>query len=355
LLVLSWALDGAARVVQGGGWLAWLTPLHLYSRSKPLIADYGADAVAFLGLLALTFLCGALCFPLFARRDLGGVVWRGRPVGRTVGTAAALDSAARELGLRGVASLALRANRSSAAWWLVGLGILTLFIVGITRATKDTLSSILSGSPVLLQLFASGNLASDAGFLSGILFFFLPLTVAFYALALAVGWARDLDGGYYELPLGTPTTRRWIYLGSWAATLGGLLVVPLVLWLITLLGIGLWGLTISRGDLLVAFLGLLALELPVAAFVYLVAGRLGAGATLGLGGGALVLFFALGLVGPLLGWPEWVLGLSLFHQFGTPLTAAPRWSAWAALVGIAAVFLFLGLVRFERGDIQRGN
>lgn len=355
LLVVSWALDGASRVVQGGGWLVWLTPFHLYSRSKPLIAGYGADTAALVWLIGLTLACGALCFPLFARRDLGGVVWRGQRAGRTVGAAAALDGAAREIGLRGVGLLALRANRAGATWWIVGLGTLTLFIVGITRATKDTLSNILSGSPILMQLFASGNLASDAGFLSGILFFFLPLTVAFYALALAVGWARDLDGGYYELPLGTPTTRRRIFLGSWAATLGGLLVVPLVLWLVTLLGIGLWGLTIPRDDLLIAFLGLLALELPVAAFVYLVAGRLGAGATLGLGGGALVLFFALGLVGPLLGWPEWLLGLSLFHQFGTPLTAAPRWSAWAALVAIAGLFLLLGLVRFERGDIERGN
>jgi ABC-2 type transport system permease protein len=114
-------------------------------------------------------------------------------------------------------------------------------------------------------------------------------------------------------------------------------------------------LSIARDDLLIAFLGLLAIELPVAAFVYLVAGRLGAGATLGLVGGVLVLFFALGLVGPLLGWPESILSLSLFHQYGTPLTTAPRWSAWAAMVGIAVVFLLVGLARFERGDVQRGN
>lgn len=355
LLVVSWALDGATRVVQGGAWLGWLTPFHLYNRSKPLIADYGAHPPSLLGLVALALVCGALSFPLFGRRDLGGVAWRGRRLGREAQPGVALDRAGREIGLRGVGLMALRANGPGVAGWIVGLGALTLFIVAITRATKDTLSRILSGSPAFLHLFAGRNLASDAGFLAGILFFFLPLTIAFYALAIAVGWARDLDGGYYELPLGTPTPRWRLFLGSWGATLGGLLLAPLALWLISLAGIAAWDLSIARGDLLVAFIGLLAIELPVAAFVYLVAGRLGAGATLGLGGGALVLFFALGLVGPLLGLPEWVLGLSLFHQFGTPLTAVPRWSAWAALVAIAGVFLIGGLIRFERGDVQRGN
>ncbi len=355
LLVLGWALDGAARVVRGGEWIGWLTPFHLYSRSKPLIADYGASPVAFLGLLALALVCGVLAFLLFGRRDLGGVVWEARRAGRGVGAGAALDRAAREIGLRGVGSLAVRADGPSVAWWTFGLGTLTFFFVGITRATKDTLASLLGGSPALAQIFAAGGLASDAGFLGGVLFFMLPLAVAFYALALAVGWARDLDGGFYELPLGTPTPRWRVFLGSWGATLAGLIVVPLALWLVARAGIALWGLTIAGGNLLAAFVGLLVIELPVAAFVYLVAGRLGAGATLGLGGGLLVLFFALGLVGPLLGWPEAVQGVSPFHQYGTPLTDGPRWPAWGALVVIAAGFLALGLARFSREAVARGT
>lgn len=355
LLVLAWSLDGATRVVRGGGWLGWLTPFHLYTRNKPLIADYGASPAAYLGLLALALACGILAYVLFGRRDLGGVAWGVRRDGPGVQAGAALDRAAREVGLRGVGRIALREDGPNIAWWALGLGVLTFFIIGITRATKDTLGDILSGSPAVAQLFARGGLDNDAGFINGILFFLLPLALALYALALAVGWSRNLEGGYYELPLGTPTPRWRIFLGSWGATLAGLIVVPLALWLVALAAVGLWGLTVARGDLLVAFLGLLALELPVAAFVYLVTGRLGAGATLGLGGGLLVVFFVMGLLGPVLDWPEVVQGLSPFYQYGAPLVGDVRWPSWAALVVLAAVFLVVGLARFSREDVQRGD
>ncbi len=73
LLALSWALDGASRVIAGGAWLGRLLPFHLYNLNKPLIASYAPYPVAFLGLLAITIICGAISVPLFSNRDLGGV------------------------------------------------------------------------------------------------------------------------------------------------------------------------------------------------------------------------------------------------------------------------------------------
>ncbi|HEY8599903.1 MAG TPA: ABC transporter permease subunit, partial [Thermomicrobiales bacterium] len=354
LLALSWTVDGASRVVAGGAWLGRLSPFHLYSLNKPLIASYDSHPAAFLGLLALTIICGMLSVPLFINRDLGGVVWTRRDATGHPDTAAALDRAAREAGLRGVLPLALRTELPSVGWWVCGMGALTLLVIGITRATKDSVSNALSSSPAFSEIFARGGLATDAGFLSGLLFFFLPIMVAVYALSVAVGWARSLDAGYFELVLATPVSRRRVFLDSWGATIVGLFVAPLALWLLALLGIRIWGLDVAGGRLLAAFVGFLPFELLIAAFVYLIAGRLGAGAALGLGGGLLVVSFLLQLIGPLLKWPEAILGLSIFHQYGAPVVEGPRWGPWLVMVALAGVLLALGFVRFTRTDLQRG-
>lgn len=179
--------------------------------------------------------------------------------------------------------------------------------------------------------------------------------LAVYALMQADGWARDLDAGRLELVLGTPIPRWRVFLESWGATLVALCLAPLVLWLVALACIRAFGLHIGAGSLAVAFLGLLPLELVVAALVYLVAGRLSAGAITGVGGGLLALSFLAELLDPVLQLPNWLIGLSIFHQYGTPLLDGPRWGPWLTLTAIAAALVALGLARFARSDVQRGG
>lgn len=355
LLVLSWLLDGTGRVVTSATWLGRLSPYHLYSSNKPLIADYPTNVAGYLGLAALALLCGALSFPLFARRDLGGVAWARRGAGRRVTARQALAKTAHTVALRGVGPLALRAAGQGIVSWTIGLALLTFLIIGITRATKESIAAVLAESAVFTQLYSRSGLDTDAGFLSGMLFFSLPLLLTCYALTIAGCWARDLDAGYLELVLSTPLPRWRIYLATWGATLVGLIVAPLGLWLVALIGIRVWGLQVSAGHLLAAFVGLLPLELPVATLVYLGAGWRGAGALSGLIGGFIGISYVLDLLGPFFAPPEWLLDLSIFHQYGTPIVEGPRWESWLLLTISAALFLALGLVRFTRADLQRGS
>lgn len=355
LLVLSWLLAGVGRSSASTAWLERLSPYYLYSSNKPLIADYPLSLTGYLGLLALALLCGALSFPLFMRRDLGGVAWVRRGMARRVAVPQALAAAARRPALRGVGPLALRAALPGIIWWTIGLALLTLLMIGITPATKDSVAALVAQSPAFAQLFSRAGLDSDAGFLSGVLFLFLPALLALYALTIAGGWARDLDAGRLEIVLGTPLPRWRLYLATWGATLAALIAAPLVLWLIALLGTRLWGLQVGAGYLLAAFLGLLPLELPVAALVYLGAGRLGAGALSGIVGGLIGLSYLLELLGTFFTPQKWLLDLSIFHQYGAPIVEGPRWGAWLLLTAVAALFLALGLARFSRADLQRGG
>jgi ABC-2 type transport system permease protein len=348
-------VDGTGRSVEGAAWVGQLSPFFLYGRSKPLIASYGADPLALLGLVALAALLGAAGFPLFAGRDLGGVAWARARGGRRTDVAGELGRAARDTSLRGVGLRALRADAPAVGWWVLGLALFVVWTIGITQAIKDALVRVFAESPVYRQILTGLDLGSDAGFLSGLVFAFLPVLLTLYALTQAAGWARDLDAGRLELVLGTPTSRRRAFLETWGATLAALVVVPLTLWLVALAGVRAWGLRVAGGDLAAAFLGFLPLELLVAALVFLAAGRVPAGAITGAVGGFIALSYLMELLRAVLDLPSWLAGLSIFHHYGTPILDGPRWGPWLALTALAAALLALGLARFTRSDIQRGG
>jgi ABC-2 type transport system permease protein len=355
LLLLAWLLDGVGRAIAGAEWLGRLSPYRLYSSNKPLIADYPVSIGGYLGLALLALLAAALSFPPFVRRDLGGVAWARHQTAQRTNAIGALAGAARVPWLREPGLLALRAALPGIAAWTVGLVALTLLVIGITPTTKDSVAATLQESPALVQIFSAAGLNTDAGFLSGLLFFFLPLMTTLYALVITGGWARDLDAGRHELALGTPLSRGRLYLANGGATLAALVLTLLALWLAALLGIRIWGLHVDGGHLLAAFTGLLPLELPFAALVYLGAGRLSAGTLSGIVGALIGIAFMLALLAPLLALPHWALNFSPFYQYGAPIVEGPRWGTWLLLTAIAALIAALGYIRFNRDDLQRGN
>jgi putative exporter of polyketide antibiotics len=58
-------------------------------------------------------------------------------------------------------------------------------------------------------------------------------------------------------------------------------------------------------------------------------------------------------LGPVLRWPDWLVRLSIFTQYGTPMVTGVDWAATARLLMAAAVLLALAAVRFAGKDIGR--
>jgi len=351
---LAWLMDGTSRVANAG-WLGHLSPLYYCDLSKPLIPSSGTNGGGLLVLAVLAGLFGGASVPLFVHRDIGGVAWPQR------GPAAAGRRAAPELpyaawSLRAVWARALAAELPTTLWWIAGLGIYAAWTTSIARSSEDSLKKILADAPrQLSQVLGSHDIATDAGFLASILFLYLPLLLVVFALVEAATWARDLDGGRLELVLATPVPRARAILERFGALTLLLIGAPLVLGLVVLVSGRLVGLRLDGGSVAAALLGILPLELVTASVVFLLAGRAGAGIGTAVVGVLVGVSFVASLLYTALNLPAWLADLSIFYQYGSPITDGPRWGSSLAMTGLAAVVLTLGVVGFTRADVRRGD
>jgi ABC-2 type transport system permease protein len=129
---------------------------------------------------------------------------------------------------------------------------------------------------------------------------------------------------------------------------------PLAIWLSILASARLTDLRVDAGHVFAASFGILPLELIVAALVYVLAGRLRAATILGIVCASVSLSFFAQLLHAVLNVPDWVLSLSISHQYGSPITDGWQWRPFVTLLGEAFVLLTFSLVQFTRSDVERG-
>jgi len=365
LLALSYVLDGTGHIIENTTWVQWfqrLSPFFYYHASKPLLPFYtpthGFNPGACLLLLALSLMFAVASIPLFVRRDIGGLVlpsWnRGKPEARSDAGLEALEPAKRNVFVRTVGLRALRAQLFSVCWWVVGLVIGVGWITMLTRSMEDPLQKMYANNPVFYQLFGGHDIGTNAGFLAGAIFAFVPIISVIFALFQALAWASDLERGRVELVLSTPTPRYRIVLERFGAVLIAAVIVVLTIWVSILLGASLTDVQLDAGNVAAASFGILPLELIVAALVYVLAGRLRPGAILGIVGTFIALSFFVELLHTVLKLPEWAKSLSIFHHYGSPITDGWQWGPFVAMLGIAALLLAIGVIQFTRADIERG-
>jgi ABC-2 type transport system permease protein len=356
LMLLAYLVDGTGRTINHGEWLQRLSPLYYYDLSKPLIPSYGVNVGALLLLLAVGLAITITSVLLFAQRDIGGVAFAFRHERVTQRRLAAggpgLERARRDIFVRTVSLRALRAEALGTVWWLVGLIAYASWTTLLARTAKDNLNRILQGTPGMAQLFAGYNVNSDAGFVALVVFIYLPIIIVLFALTLAISWPSELDSGRMELGVSVPQSRWRIILERYVAVAVAALSAPLVMFLAVWASALIAGLSINAGTLAIAMIGLIPLELVTASVVFLLAGWLRTGAIAAIIGIAVGVSYFADLLNPLLKLPDWLIGLSIFHQYGSPLIENARWGAWLALTVIAAAVLAAAIIRFSRSDLR---
>jgi len=352
LLLLFIVLDMVRRVVSNSEWISRVSPIYYYNLSKPLVPGYGVNAGAMVFLLALAVFLGGAAVWLFARRDVGGTVplprWLKLPE-RTASRALPV----RDWSLRSVYARGLGMIAMPTLWWTLGIAGFAGWMVFVVQLMEERLSSLLSSSPTMIDLIKNlggGDAGVNAGFLSA-MFFFLPLFLMAFAVTQVNGWSADEQDGRLELVLAAPQRRTWVLLGRFAALGTATVVIAVITLLASAAAAAAAGLNLDSGNLAAATLGMIPLGLLVAAIGYLAAGWLRTAADTGLLSFVLAAWFFISFIGPELSWPDSTLRLSAFYYYGTPLLHGLQLTSVLSVLGVTALALGVGTLRFSRKDI----
>jgi len=263
--------------------------------------------------------------------------------------------------LRNIFFKTLRDRRRSLLFWGVGLAVLAAFMIAFYPVIRDAtfISEYLESFPEeFLALFAGDviDYSSPDGFLNGELFFLMyPLLLLIYA----VGFGSDAIAGEEErstldLLLSNPINRWRVVLEKFVAMVACTLLLTFIFWATLAIG----GAAIDMGLNLirlaaVCFSGaLLAIAFgSVALAIGCARGKRGLGIAVG---GALGVYgYMLNALAPLIDWLEPFQVASPFYYYidANPLANGLNPVHAAVLIGLAAIFLVIAVLTFERRDL----
>lgn len=347
VLFASYLLDNLLSGSANLKWLAWLTPSHYYSVSKPLVPgrifEWGAWSV----IAALTLAAVVAANLLFTRRDVGSVFRIFPAPNRKEGYKASDNRL-----LNSPLSKNLRDLTTSTILWGVGIGVYAAIVLATTKSTIGPLQDVLKNVPFMAAVV--GDMSTPEGFLSYSLFTFLPVLFAIYAILQVNAWAEDEEEGRMET-LTTMPIARWQFLMpryvAFALSMVGILVI---------LGIFLWVISAATDTPIAAdrTIGALLTTIPATLTIFGLGLAIATwlkrpGRTLTILSAIVALMFIMDLLGPVFKLPEAVSNLSIFHLYGKPLVEGIKWGGTTVLIVAVVVFGVLSLVGFQRRDIAK--
>ncbi len=348
ILAVAIVVDMVHRVVPNTVWLSRLSPVYYYNLSKPLVPGYSVNLGAMAFLVALTVLFAAAATWLFARRDVGGVVFQ--LPSRSASATRALPTS--DWSLRSVYTRSLGMITTSTLWWTLVIAGIGAWLVVIVKQTETQLRSLLQSSNGFEKIIrlGGGDTATNEAIL-GALFLFLPIILMAFAVTQANRWSADEEDGLLEIVLSTPQPRLRVLLGRFAALATATIFISVVTLLACAVAAAAYGVTLDYGNLAAASLSMIPLGLFVAALGYLFAGWLRAAVDTGLLSFLLVIWFFISFIGPSLKLPDATLKLSPFYYYGTPLLHGLPVGDTLVVVVVGAAALALAAFRFTRKDI----
>ncbi len=358
---IAFILNGTGRVYPSVAWVRRLSPNYYFDLSKPLIASYGTNLGAIAVLLALGLFFLGLSLAIFLQRDIGSVatlplIGRWRQQGHDVASAASvMDRAVADPWLSSVFLRSLRSAAPALFWWTLGVLVYAAYGSGIAKSSEQQLQDLLKGSTFASKLFRQELLNSNSGFLSLIVFTFIAIVLMLYALMRTVEWPSDQDNGRLDMILSTPYQRWHVALQTYLATLVGFVALVLATAIGVLVAAQFTGLTIEIGRVFAASFAFIPPMMVVAGAVYLLGARLRSGTVTSIVGTYLGVAFFIDLLQSLLNFPDWVLKLSIFNAYGTPMLTGVDWISSLAMLAIGLLFTGAGIYLFQTGDMRQGG
>jgi Putative exporter of polyketide antibiotics len=360
IMAVDFLLSGTARTVQNAEWLQYISPFYYYQINKPLITGYADHPDAAIILIVLALVLSIVSVWLFAYRDTGSTVLAGHGkegvvVQQKPNTVAILRRAWGDPSTWSVGLRTLRAQSIAMLCWIAGILFYAAYGVYITQQFLKPLQDILRNNPTLEQMLSGHNMTTNAGFISYVVFLFVPIAILIYGMIQALTWSSALDSGRMELILGTPQRRERIQGEHLLVVLLQVVITPILLSLTILISAAAVNISVDGGHVAAASLSILPMSLVVIGFSYACAGRLSHTIIALITTIYLFCTLLLEWLNPMLKLPEWILSLSLFHDYGNPLIDGWHWTPNIVMLIVALVLLGIGFVQFHSANIDKGN
>jgi len=327
VLLAAYLVNALGRSVYAMASAAWVSPFHWYEATDVLAPGGHLDTAGGLLSAGLLLAAGGLAVLAFRRRDLRRGLFARPAVPRV-----------RDLppspALRRPVARELYRQRWMLATWALATVVLAAFMVAIGRGAVDSMVSI----PALRAVLTRGGADPYRAWVDLEWFSFAQLLLAGLAIHMVSAWAADDHEGVLTAELSRPRRRWGIVLERAAAAVVAMALVAacgtLAAWATSeAAGISLDPAGAVRATWLLVPFGLSFAAIGAVASVWWPRAAVGA---LGI---VVFLSYLLSELGPILGWPDWVLNLSAFQLYGTPALSGVSWSGlWTMLVIVLAGF-----------------
>ncbi|MGB8021447.1 MAG: hypothetical protein WCF04_09495 [Candidatus Nanopelagicales bacterium] len=341
------ALGGAASVLAASvllrmvsnsadsrAWLGWLTPVGWTDHLRAFGDNRWPVVLVPLVVAAALAVVAAV---LRHRRDAGAGLLAGKEAHRSHAWA-----------LGSPLAFAWRSSLGALLAWTAGVAVTGLVLGGMVPTLEEFLVSDTGFQDILAAL---GMDVSDLarGYI-GMTSIIVGLVIAVYS-AFRMGTARGEEASTRAEFLLTRPVRRWRWLGGHV-----LCLVASVLLLCAATSGAMWlggaiaGADLAASDAFAAMLNTVPAVLVFAGVSVLVLGvapRL----PVAVGATAPVVAYVVEVVGPLLDWPKWLVGISPFHHLEAVPVDPVGLPAAIVMVAVAVVLMVAGIVAFERRDL----
>lgn len=342
LLLVLFLVNSLSHTYASLSSVRWLSPFHYYELSQPLSPGGAFDGRATLMLLAIALVACLSAALAFAFRDLGAPL-----LSFPSSTHPTSYAVSRAIAWRSPVARGLYERRVGLFVWSIGMAVLGVISVGLTKSVIQPLLSIPTLALYFGRFLHGGVYTSFLGFLWLSL---AQLLFAAFAITQVARWSAEDGDGRLELILANPLPRAAVVVERALVLLVGAALLAAVS-----------GLAVSYAshyqsiDLDGTRLAAASILLVPFALVFAAAGSVLAAwsprAAVGLLGGFAFASYLISEVGPLLKWPDWIQDFSAFKLFGTPLVNGVDRGGLATMVAIILVGFGASILLMQRRDI----
>jgi ABC-2 type transport system permease protein len=257
-----------------------------------------------------------------------------------------------------VTSWVLRQQRRAMIGWSLALAAVSAIYVAFYPAMggEEMAELIETMPPSLVQALGYEGIGTPAGYLESTVYSLLaPALLLVFAISFGSRvFAGQEEDGTLELELTLPIDRRRVLLERFAALLGQLLLLHVVVFVVVAGLVVAIDMDVAVANIGAATLGLFLLSLAMGTVSLAVGASTGRkAAALAAGAGLAVLSFMANVLGPLIEGGGWLATISPFAWYlgSDPLTEGIAWGGYGGLVALTVVAGAIAIPLCARRDL----